>query len=266
MSTPGVCRALLAVAAASTAVLALSYADAGVIAHAVPEALIGRSTWIYGSALLLLVASAGLCLRQTSRVSTWVIGAYLAIWALTCIPQIASAPLTFGGWYGFCEAATSVVGVWLLHLMLRYPPTGRAMPRPVERSARGALILFGVTCVFYGCSHFAYADYTAAMVPGWLPLPLALAYLTGAAHAAAGIGIIFNVKARLAAVLEATMMSLFGLLVWAPTFFIQPRPDWATPAENQWSELVVNLLLAAAAWIVAAWLIERKRAPRTHPG
>ena len=47
------------------------------------------------------------------------------------------------------------------------------------------------------------------------------------------------------------MMSLFGLLVWVPSFFAQPRPDWATPPQNQWSELVVNLVLAASAWIVA---------------
>jgi hypothetical protein len=26
---------------------------------------------------------------------------------------------------------------------------------------------------------------------------------------------------------------------------MQPRPAWATPPQNQWSELVVNLLLAA---------------------
>jgi hypothetical protein len=50
------------------------------------------------------------------------------------------------------------------------------------------------------------------------------------------------------------MMSLFGLLVWVPSFFMSPRPEWATPPQNQWSELVVNLMLAAAAWLVASSL------------
>jgi hypothetical protein len=50
---------------------------------------------------------------------------------------------------------------------------------------------------------------------------------------------------------------LFGLLVWVPSFFAQPRPDWATPPQNQWSELVVNLVLAAAAWVVATSLRNR---------
>jgi hypothetical protein len=50
---------------------------------------------------------------------------------------------------------------------------------------------------------------------------------------------------------------LFGLLVWVPSFLAQPRPQWATPPQNQWSELVVTLMLAASAWVVAASLRNR---------
>jgi uncharacterized membrane protein YphA (DoxX/SURF4 family) len=60
-----------------------------------------------------------------------------------------------------------------------------------------------------------------------------------------------GVLPRLAAVLEAVMMSLFGLLVWVPSFFATPRPQWATPPEHQWLELTVNVVLAASAWLVA---------------
>jgi hypothetical protein len=55
------------------------------------------------------------------------------------------------------------------------------------------------------------------------------------------------------------MMSLFGLLVWVPTFFMYPPPKWATPPGNRCSELVVNLLLATSAWLIAASLKERTR-------
>ena len=131
------------------------------------------------------------------------------------------------------------------------------MPIASERAVRGARVLFGLTCVFYGWSHFFYADYTASMVPTWLPDRLGFAYFTGLGHIAAGIGIVVGILPRLAATLEAIMMSLFGLLVWVPSFFAQPRPAWATPPQNQWSELVVNLVLAAAAWVVAASLRSR---------
>jgi uncharacterized membrane protein YphA (DoxX/SURF4 family) len=95
------------------------------------------------------------------------------------------------------------------------------------------------------------------MVPAWLPARLAFAYFTGLGHIAAGIGLVIWILPRLAATLEAIMMSLFALLVWVPSFFAQPRPEWATPPQNQWSELVVNLVLAAAAWLVAVSLRNR---------
>jgi uncharacterized membrane protein YphA (DoxX/SURF4 family) len=106
-------------------------------------------------------------------------------------------------------------------------------------------------------AHFAYADYTASMVPTWLPERLGLAYLTGIGHVAAGLGIVIGILPRLAATLEAIMMSLFGLLVWVPSLFAQPPPKWATPPQNQWSEIVVTLLLAVSAWIVATSLQDR---------
>jgi uncharacterized membrane protein YphA (DoxX/SURF4 family) len=88
------------------------------------------------------------------------------------------------------------------------------------------------------------------MVPGWLPGHLGWAYLTGVGHMAAGIGMVIGVLPRLAALLEAAMMSLFGLLVWVPSFFTEPRPAWAASPQFQWSELVLTLVLATSGWIV----------------
>jgi len=39
--------------------------------------------------------------------------------------------------------------------------------------------------------------------------------------------------------------------------FAQPRPAWAGTPQNQWTELVVNIVLAASAWIVADSLRSR---------
>jgi len=128
---------------------------------------------------------------------------------------------------------------------------------------RAALVLFGLTCIFYGWSHFLYAAYTASMVPMWLPSHLGIAYFTGAAHIAAGVAIAVAILPGLAATLEATMMSLFGLLVWVPSFFERPRPDWAGAPANQWSELVATVMLAASAWIVASYLGKRARGLRS---
>ena len=261
--TVGLCRGLLAVAAASLAVWSLAYGEFAWGGQPLP-AWIGREVWIYGSALVLLAASAGVCFPRTALPSVLTIGAYQVAGAAICVPLILSKPLSFEGWYPFCEVLAPLVGAWILYATLRRQSPGLGMPIAGEGAVRTAQVLFGLTCVFYGWSHFVYADYTASMVPTWLPGSLALTYITGLAHVAAGLGIIVGILPRLAATLEAIMMSLFGLLVWVPSFFAQPRPQWATPREHQWSELVVNLVLAASAWIVALsfgnrrpWTLER---------
>jgi uncharacterized membrane protein YphA (DoxX/SURF4 family) len=253
----GLGHGLFAVATASLAILSLTYGDFAPIGRSLPAWVPWRETWVDGSALLVLAASAGLCFSRTALPSALTIGAYQAIWAATCVPSILSKPLSVGAWYDFCEALTSLSGACILYTMLRWQSRGSKMPIASERAVRAAQVLFGLNCVFYGWSHFVYADYTASMVPTWLPSPLGFAYFTGLGHLAAGTGIIFGILPRLAATLEALMMSLFGLLVWMPSFFARPRPTWATPPHNQWLELVVTLVLATSAWIVAASLRNR---------
>jgi len=257
MRIVGLSRGLFAIALASAAILSLSHGDFAAIVQAFPAWIAWQQIWIYGSALLVLAASAGLCFSRTALPSALTICAYQTVRAVTCVLAVLAKPLSVGAWYGFCEALAPLVGAWILYAMLRWPSGGSRMPIAGERAVRTAQVLFGLTCVFYGWSHFAYADYTASMVPGWLPDRLGIAYFTGLGHVAAGIGIVVWVLPRLAATLEAIMMSLFGLLVWVPSFFARPPPAWATPPRYQWSELVVTLLLAASAWIVASSLRNR---------
>ena len=250
-------RGLFAIAAASLAILTLTYGDFAPLGQSLPAWVPWRETWLYGSALLVLVASAGLCFSRTALPSALTIGVYRAVLAVINVPPILAKPLSVVSWYGFCEALTSLLGAWILYAMLRWQSRGSGMPIASARAVRAAQVLFGLTCVFYGWSHFVYAEYTAGMVPAWLPGRLGFAYFTGLGHLAAGIGIIVWVLPRLAATLEAIMMSLFGLLVWVPSFLAQPRPAWATPPQNQWSELVVSLVLAASACVVATSLSNR---------
>jgi uncharacterized membrane protein YphA (DoxX/SURF4 family) len=237
MRIVGLGRGFFAIASASLAIWSLAYGD---------------SAWIYGAAVILLAASVGLCFSRTALASSLTIGAYQAVAAAIAVPQILAKPLSIDAWYPFCEAVTALVGAWVLYALLQRQSRGSGLPIVGDGAVRAAQIVFGLTCVFYGWSHFVYAAYTASMVPTWLPGRLPFAYFTGLGHAAAGLAIIVGILPRLAATLEALMMSLFGLLVWVPSFFAHPRPEWAKPPQNQWSELVVTAVLAASAWIVAA--------------
>lgn len=256
MRTVRLSQASFALAIAGLAVFGLVYGGSGAAVQLLP-AWIPWRVWVYGSAILLLFGSAGLFMPRAAVWGALAIGAYELVWSAICAPPVFSHPLSIGAWYGLVESLTALTGAWTLYALLRAQSPGSGTVMAGERAVRTAQVLFGLCCVFYGASHFVYADYTASMVPGWLPAHLGFAYFTGLAHIAAGLGIVFGVLPRLAAALEAIMMTLFGLLVWVPSFFAQPRPAWATPPQNQWSELVVNFVLAASAGVIAASLGQR---------
>ncbi len=255
MRIAGFGHALFGIAAAGLAILSLAYGNFAPIWEPLPAWLPRPESWVYGSGAILLAASAGLFFARTGSVSAIIIGVYESVWTLARVRPILLKPLAIGSWYGLSEALGPLLGAWILYAALRRPyDTAAATVMTSDRAQRAARALFGAACVVYGAAHFAYATYTAAMVPAWLPARTELAYLTGAAHAAAGFGLLVGVLPRLAATLEAIMMSLFGVLVWFPSFFAQPVPQWATPTQNRWSETIVTFLLAASAWIVAASL------------
>jgi uncharacterized membrane protein YphA (DoxX/SURF4 family) len=96
-----------------------------------------------------------------------------------------------------------------------------------------------------GLSHFFYTKVTAAMVPSWLPGHVGWAYLTGAGHLAAGLSILLGVLPRLAAMLEALMVSTFVLTIHVPDVVRTPR------GRGAWTELFVACFIAGAAFLVA---------------
>jgi uncharacterized membrane protein len=255
MRISGFGHALFGISAAGLAILSLAYGNFAPILEPFPASLPGREVWAYGLGAILLAASAGLFFARTASVSAIIIGVYGAVWVVARVRPVLLKPLDVGSWYGLGEALGPLLGAWILYALLRRQYDVRAVTvMSGDRALHVARILFGAACVAYGAAHFAYAAYTATMVPAWLPARTALVYLTGAFHAAAGFGLLLGILPRLAATLEAIMLSLFGLLVWLPVFFARPMPEWASPTQVRWSETFLSFLLAASAWIVAASL------------
>jgi uncharacterized membrane protein YphA (DoxX/SURF4 family) len=255
MRISGFGHALFGIAVAGLAILSLVYGNFAPIGEPFPALLPWREVWTYGSGALLLAAGAGLFFARTASISVITIGVYESVWAVARARAVLLKPLTIGTWYGFSEALGPLLGAWILYAVLHRQYDAPAVTVMTgDRALQVARVLFGAACVGYGAAHFAYATFTAAMVPAWLPGRTGLAYLTGAGHAAAGLGLLIGVLPRMAATLEAIMMSLFGVLVWLPSFYAQPAPEWAPSTQIQWSETFVTFLLAASAWIVAASL------------
>jgi uncharacterized membrane protein len=251
----GIGHALFGASVAGLAILCLAFGNFAPAFEAFGGPLPWSEVWVRGLAAILLAASAGLFFVRSAPGSTAIICGSGLVWVFARARAFCLAPYLVASWYGVGEALGPLLGAWILYAGFRRlsGSSGAALVTG-DRAMHVARVLFGGACVTYGAAHFAYAAYTARMVPAWLPGRTELAYLTGCFHAAAGMGLLLGIAPRLAAKLEATMMCLFGVLVWVPSFFAAHAPDWAPSAQIRWSETLLTFLLASSAWIIAASL------------
>ncbi len=213
--------------------------------------------WVgYLSVIITLGTGAGLLFDQTARVSIRILLPFLLLWTLSRVPVTVLDPAREISWFAIGEiavlaAAATVLFVWLSGSGARF-----------ERGVRVAQIVFGLSLVTYGLSHFfEFAARTVSLVPAWLPYRTAWADLAGAGQIAAGLGVVFSVLPRLAAASEASMMSLFTLLVWIPAVITKPS------LPSNWVEFLFTFALAGASWVIFESLsLQREiRSPTLSP-
>lgn len=242
-------RVLFAAGMCGLGVVGAFYGDFALQWQPVPKALPGYHALAYVSAALLLAGGIALVTKIHVHAALG-LACYLCVfWLLPQLLRVAPAYASIAAWLGFCEVLGVACGAWILW-------AGEARAK-VQRTAR---FVFGLCCIVYGVSHFVYADFTADMIPHWLPQRLALAYLTGAAHVLAGLAITCMVLPRLAALLEALMMSLFVILLHLPSLWVSPPPTWAPTLRVEITALFWATSLAASAWVVARSLRRRSKA------
>jgi uncharacterized membrane protein len=236
---------LFVIGLAGLGVLSLIHHDFALQWQPVPQAVPARPSLALASGVLLLACAASLLLRPTARAAALVLALYLFSWVLLLqLPRVAASPLSIAAWLGLCESLALTVGGWVLYAWL---DSVQPDPRGIAASASAvgyARLLLGGAMVVFGLAHFAYPDFTAAMIPSWLPGHLLLAYLTGAAHLAAGAALLLGIVPVLAVRLEAIMMSAFVLLVHLPAVAAQPA------SREQLTALFVATALAGSMWTV----------------
>jgi len=192
--------------------------------------------WLSG---LILIAGGIAALLPDARQARLILPVYYGLWVVALhLPAVAAAP-NVGSLLGVAEILALASGGTALVAGLRSTP---AWLGPAAR------IAFGLCPLVFGLAHFVYADFTAAMVPGWIPGKLFWAYATGAAHVAAGLAILSGRMARLAATLLAAMAGGFVVLLHAPR--VAAAPD----SQIEWTMLLIATSIAGAALLIRRWL------------
>ncbi len=235
-------------------VLALIYGDFALVWQPVPASVPGRTALAYASGVLMLLGAIGLLFRASAAWSARVLFLYVFVWLLLKVPALVVAPRMEAVWLGFGEIAVPLAGAWVLFAAL-----GGVTPPSIftfatgARGIRLATLLFAVSLLPIGLSHIVYPKETAALVPAWLPFRTAWAYLTGAGQIACGLGVLFSIYPRVAAAVEAAMVSSFALLVWAPAVLAAPG------ARLPWTAFLITWFFAASAWVVASNIVPARK-------
>jgi uncharacterized membrane protein YphA (DoxX/SURF4 family) len=207
--------------------------------HAVP----GRTGLAYAVAIVPLLAGLAMQWRRTAGPGALVLTVLYSLAVIVLdVPRVIARPSVFVAWYGVAEPLALAAGG-----LVAYAYCAQLEPMAAERLSKIGRLIFGVCLIVFGLAHLVYLEYTAKMVPAWLPPGQAFwAYATSAGHFAAGIAILSGVYARTAAMLLTAMFVVFAILVHAPTIFSNPH------VHVNWAENAINFALIGSAWVVAA--------------
>jgi uncharacterized membrane protein YphA (DoxX/SURF4 family) len=188
--------------------------------------------------------------RKTARAGAIMLGCVFLIFALLWIPRIAAEPSVYDRWGNFFEQFSQVAGALVVYAVFS---GNRNDSERRAKLARTGYFCFAICVVSFTLAQIIYIRGTADFVPRWIPPgQMFWAVTTTIAFALAAIALLSGRVALLASRLLAAMIVGFGLLVWLPAPFLDPHKplSWFGNAEN--------LSIAAAAWIVADYLSQKR--------
>ena len=188
--------------------------------------------------------------RKTAQVGAVALGAIFLLFTSLWIPRIVTHPAVYGSYGSFFEQFSQFSGALIVFASLRASDS-----EPLAWAARLGYIFFGACVISFTLAQLFYLSITASLVPKWIPPgQMFWAIVTTIAFALAAIALLSGRMALLAARLLAAMLIGFGLLVWVPAIFADPHNL------TNWTENAETLVIAGAAWIVADYLSQSRRA------
>jgi len=204
----------------------------------VPKGLPAYGLLAYVSGLLLIAGGVAILSRRGERPGALLLAAFFGLWVVALhVPNAIQGWTHIGAWLAPAESLFACLG-------------GVALFSTGAGALRGTLatttrMLAGASAIVFGCAHFNYIDFTAGMVPAWIPPNQKFwAWATGVGHFAAGIALLSGFQARLAATLETAMMACFVVLLHIPLVVAAPNHH------INWIMLAVASTYTGAAWLV----------------
>jgi len=219
--------------------------------QSVPKDFPYRTVFAYAAAAFMFVAGAAVEWRRTTVIGAAAVTIYYTFIVVILMDGrvVLRHYAEYIAYSNTAEQLAIAAGALIV-----YAASAKIDAVRAARLARIGQVAFGVCAVLFGGAHFFYMNFTAPLVPKWLPLSQEFwGYATGVFHIAAGLAILTGVRARLAAILLTIMYACFTPLALLPLLLADPSNHGA------WSENAVNIALIGAAWVVADSLARTRR-------
>jgi uncharacterized membrane protein YphA (DoxX/SURF4 family) len=240
---PRVSVRIYGLAAVALGLVGLVWGDFAAVWQPVAKELPGRTALAYAVAIALSVAGLAIQWRRSAGPGALALTVLYSLGVILLhVPRVIAHPAVFVTWSGTAEQLALVAGGLVAYATCAQLEAARA-----ERLLKMGRLIFGVCLLVFALAHLFYLAPTAELVPQWLPPGQTFwAYATAAGHFAAGIAILSGILARTAAMLLTAMFVVFGILVHAPTLFIDPHTHF------NWAANAINFALIGSAWVIAS--------------
>jgi uncharacterized membrane protein len=225
------------------------------IANIVPRWLPAHTFWVYLVGIALIAAALSITLQIQSSLAATLLGAMLFSFVLLIhIPNIlANAGNRFFWAVGlrdisFSGGAFAYAG--------SHGRSGGARGVPVLVTVGRFFV--GIPAVFFGVEHFLHPEFALGVpldkiIPAWVPGRLPWAYIAGTVLVVAGVALIVNKKARMAATCLGVVILLLVLFVYLPILV-------ASPTDIVSLNYVADTLLYSGAVLVLADALRERTA------
>jgi uncharacterized membrane protein YphA (DoxX/SURF4 family) len=183
--------------------------------------------WASLFAIVTVAACAAIIFEKNARTVSLVLGGFLfATYCFGYLPyEILVEPYNnyLGTWAsGLKEPALAGGAFVIAGSFPREANLKNTSLKWLEKLIPFGPLLFCITMVLYGISHFLYVKPVSTLVPGWIPGHIFWTYFAGVMLTGSGIAIVLKIKLKLVAFLLGVMILIWLIIIHIPFAIADP--------------------------------------------
>ena len=200
------------------------------IARIVPRWIPAHTFWVYLVGVALIFAAVSITVMVQARLAAALLGMMFLIFVLVMdLPGTIAQPHNRFFWALALRQLAFSGGAFAFAMSSWITPAGQPVrAQPAKTLAALPRFFVGVPSLFYGVEHLLHPEFVPGiplqkLTPDWIPGRIALSYFVGVILILAGVCLLVNKKARLAATVLGLTILLTVLWIYLPMLVAAPR-------------------------------------------